>query len=57
MTPTFIHPMTKIKHFVFVAEVAGLAVILVTLVVDVIVMEVTAVVPLDVDSLTALFTK
>ena len=51
------------KRFVFVAEVAtpvevaGLAVVLVTLVVVVIVMEVTAVIQLDVDSLTVLFTK
>ena len=49
--------------FVFVmvvaapVEVAGLAVDLVTLVVVVTVMEVTAVIPLDVDSLTVLFTK
>ena len=51
------------KRFVFVAEVAtpvevaGLAVILVTCVIGVTVMEVTAVIPLDVNSLTVLFTK
>ena len=38
-------------------EVAGLAVVLVILVVVVTVMKVTAVVQLDVDSLTVLFTK
>jgi hypothetical protein len=52
--------MTRIVFVAEVAvpvEVAGLAVVLVTLVVVVTVMEATAVIPLDVDSLTVLFIK